>query len=316
MYFYLFNMPLATLQVIPEILEIKELNINEKMKESILKMPKGEKRLEICLENEQRISAYKFKYNSSGRSVVGYLVEPKGLPSTSGKLPCIIINRGGTGHISQWEDAHMFNNYVAQFAKSGYIVITTQYSGNDGSEGREEFGGMDVEDILNLKPILSSYPYADSDNIGMIGGSRGGLMTYMILSRVDWLKAAVIFAAPSNIEHMYTYRSDMLEFHQTLYDTNSKEELAKRSPVLWADKISKTTPILLIHGVADGVTRAEESINMATLLYKQQIPFEMHLFAGATHFLHEVREEFSDMYFKWFKRFLIEKAEIPNTTLR
>ena len=41
------------------------------------------------------------------------------------------------------------------------MVVASQYRGNAGGEGKEEFGGKDVNDVLNLLPLLESLPKAD-----------------------------------------------------------------------------------------------------------------------------------------------------------
>jgi len=51
---------------------------------------------------------------------------------------------------------------------------------------------MDVNDVLNLIPLLASLPQADTSCIGMYGRSRGGLMTYLALTKTDRIRAAVI----------------------------------------------------------------------------------------------------------------------------
>ena len=35
-----------------------------------------------------------------------------------------------------------------------YVVVGSHYRGNKGSEGKEEFGGSDVNDVINLIPFF------------------------------------------------------------------------------------------------------------------------------------------------------------------
>jgi len=64
--------------------------------------------------------------------------------------------------------------------------------GQWGSEGKEEFGGRDANDILNCIPMLSNIGKADTGRIGMYGWSRGGMMTYRVLTKTKQIRAAVI----------------------------------------------------------------------------------------------------------------------------
>src|SRR4029453_3397699 len=43
------------------------------------------------------------------------------------------------------------------------------YRGNDGGEGREEYGGVDVRDVLNLIPLARALGYIDMHNVFMLG---------------------------------------------------------------------------------------------------------------------------------------------------
>ncbi len=98
------------------------------------------------------------------------------------KFPCIIWNRGGyenKGAIDSFTARGMFG----QIASWGYVVFASQYRGNAGGEGKEELGGSDVNDILNLIPLADELPFADKEKWGMEGWSRGGMMTFLTLKQ-------------------------------------------------------------------------------------------------------------------------------------
>src|SRR5205085_227048 len=77
---------------------------------------------------------------------------------TAGKqFPLIIYSRGGNrefGKLTAWSRLG-FYTYVS----NGFVVLASQYRGNDGGEGREEYGGADVRDVLNLIPLARSLGY-------------------------------------------------------------------------------------------------------------------------------------------------------------
>lgn len=104
-----------------------------------------------------------------------------------------------------------FFGLPAELALQGYIVIASQYSGNAGSEGKDEMGGSDIEDVLALQKILKKYPRANAEKIGMYGPSRGGTMAYLALSKVKWLKAVVTVGAPTNLIRQEKLRPEMKE---------------------------------------------------------------------------------------------------------
>ena len=43
--------------------------------------------------------------------------------------------------------------FLGRMATWNYVVVTNQYRGNDEGEGKEEFGGKDINDVLNLIPV-------------------------------------------------------------------------------------------------------------------------------------------------------------------
>ena len=70
--------------------------------------------------------------------------------------------------------------------------MASQYRGNDGGEGLEEFGGADVGDVVTLVSLASSLPYADPKNIFFYGVTRGGMMTFLALARGVAVNAAAV----------------------------------------------------------------------------------------------------------------------------
>src|SRR5207253_98720 len=106
-------------------------------------------------------------------------------------------NRGGNREEGQWDTVSLAF-YLGRMATWKYVVIASQYRGNDGGEGKEEFGGKDVNDVLNLIPALSQITKADTSRIGIEGRSRGGMMTYLALKSTCRFKAAVVNSGLAN----------------------------------------------------------------------------------------------------------------------
>jgi dipeptidyl aminopeptidase/acylaminoacyl peptidase len=252
--------------------------------------------------NEKKLFVYKIVYKSQGHKVVGFIVEPR---SVKGKLPCIIVNRGGSGEFGAIRLGQLFIDYsnITSLALNGYIVITTQYSGNSGGEGKDEMGGSDIEDVLNLYKIVKGYSKAESDRIGMHGYSRGGMMTYLSLARIKWLSAAVAVSAPSDAVNASKFRKGWEEHQKEMYG-GSFEENKKRSALYWADKFYKKTPILIMAGTADWRVNPLDSIKLSEKLYEHKIPHRLVMFEGADHGITEFKTERDKFIIEWFDRFL------------
>ena len=204
---------------------------------------------------------------------------------------------------------------LGKLASKGYVVVATQYRGNGGSEGKEEFGGAEIADVLNLIDLLNEVPKADTSKIGMFGGSRGGMMTYIALTKTNKIKAAAVLGAPSDKYASFKERpsleNSMLELVEN-YADNKKMELDKRSAIKWADKFPKNVPILIMHGNADWRVKSEQSLRLALELDKYRIPYRLMIFEGGDHGLSEFREEFFKSLTSWFDTYLRDEKPKPN----
>jgi dipeptidyl aminopeptidase/acylaminoacyl peptidase len=249
-------------------------------------------------------------YLSDGLKVKGYLAMPK----KGEKLPCVISNRGGNRELSAWTDARAASA-LSRIASWGYVVVASQYRGNAGGEGKEEFGGKDVDDVLNLIPLLKSLPQADATRIGMCGYSRGGMMTYEALTRTDKIAAAVIGFGLADAPNNVAQRPEMERVFAELvpdYNQNKSAALEGRSAIRWPEKLNKTTPILLLHGTADWRVDPMDSIRMATALYQLKHPFRLVLFEGGAHGLPEHTAEVRRITKDWLDHYVRDRQPWPS----
>ncbi len=250
-------------------------------------------------------------YMSDGLRVKGIIAIPRG----NGPFPAIIFNRGGNRE-DRALTPRFFSALCAELVQSGYVVVGSNYRGNGGGEGREEFGGADVDDVAALIPLLRHELKVDGKRIGVYGSSRGGLMAYKLLARTTELKAAVIESGISDSFQTVKDRPNMeLHVYRELvpgFDLHREEELRARSPVLWADTLSHTTPILLVHGTADWRVGPHDALNMSRALLDAKVPFRLVMFEGGSHGDPEFLGEQERMEIDWFNRYLRDGAPLPN----
>jgi dipeptidyl aminopeptidase/acylaminoacyl peptidase len=259
----------------------------------------------------EQVEIKSITYLSDGLKVKGYLVVPK----EGTKLPCVIYNRGGTREFFALNDASTAT-LLARVASWGYIVAASQYRGNGGGEGKEEFGGKDVNDVLNLIPLLKSLPRADATRIGMYGWSRGGMMTYLALAKTDRIAAAVVADGTADAFDGIKRRPELdnYVFPGLIpnYADDKEAALAARSAVRWPEKLHKKTPILLLHGSADRRVHPTEALTMASKLYESKHPFRFVMFEGGDHELTEHREEVDRLVKDWLDRYVRDKTPWPS----
>lgn len=265
------------------------------------------KRLATAQQQLQRVTVYRLRYKVGKLQVVGYLVVPR-----KGKnLPCLIHLRGGAGDFSRLQPKTILGQMV-NYALEGYVVISTQYPGVEDGDGFDQFGGSDdLKSITRLRDILKSLSIADHTRIGMKGHSRGGLMTYMMLRDVRWIKAAVVAAAPTDQIRMGKTRPNW-RVHQIRRWGTARTETIKRSPLQWADELPKKVPLLIMHGAADWRVNPLDSIEMSQSLFKHHVPHRFILFEGADHGISEYRPEYFRQSLHWFQRFLQDGDTLPN----
>lgn len=257
------------------------------------------------------VKVYRITYLSDGLKVNGFLAEP----AKAGRYPGIIYNRGGNREFGKIGPGQLLH-YMVNIARWGYVVVASQYRGNDGGEGQEEFGGADVNDVLNLLPVLDQVPLADTARIGMFGGSRGGLMTYLALTRTDRIKAAVVLAGMTDAVRSIAERPEMgtKVYAEVMpgYESNPDSVLITRSPVQWAERLCPATPILLLHGTADWRVSPRDAMDMADRLYTLKRPFRMLLFEGGDHSLTEFRKEVHDATRAFLDRYVRDGLPWPS----
>lgn len=251
-------------------------------------------------ENQENVEVFTFTYDSDGKSIAGYLVAPKNRP---GKMPVIIYNRGGTADFGLIPKGRLFTRF-AELAMQGYIVVGSQYPGNILSEGEEERGGKsDVDSILRLHDLIVQLNCADEKRIGMCGESRGGMMTYLCMKQVTWIKAALTVGGVANLYRSLEYRPEMLEIFEKYYGNLASEKDA-RSAVKWADKFHKGTPLCLVHGAEDKRVNVRDAFELAEKLDIAKHPYSLHILMGGDHGLMNIYNERNAIIYDWFGRHL------------
>lgn len=244
---------------------------------------------------------YRIRYLSDGLEVVGFIVKPKG----EGKYPIIIYNRGGNREYGKIKAKDLA--YFSYLSSQGYVVLASQYRGNDGSEGQEEFGGEDVNDVLNLINVAKTLPYTRKDEIFMLGHSRGGMMTYLAIKYGADIKAAAVIGGVSDTIASYNERGYAMKkvFVELIGGTPDEypEEYKKRSAFYWPEKINK--PILILHGEKDTrtnvISQAQKLVDEFEEIGKTDYKFV--IYPEGNHGLSDYFDEVHSEVFKWFDKY-------------
>lgn len=156
--------------------------------------PGSDLRVEETLASGSNYQRYIVSYLSEGHKIYALLTIPNGTKPASG-WPVVIFNHGYIPP-AQYRTTERYVAYVDGFARSGYIVLRSDYRGHGNSEGVAQggYGNNDYTiDILNAVASIKKHPDADVNRIGMWGHSMGGHITLRAMVVNPEIKAGVIW---------------------------------------------------------------------------------------------------------------------------
>jgi dipeptidyl-peptidase-4 len=221
-----------------------------------------------------------------GQTLHYRLYKPAGFdaqdPDSAKKYPVFNFYYGGPGvqRVTRaWGDH--FNQYMAQ---QGYVVFTLDNRGM-ARRGRQfsdsihrQLGQAEVEDQLTGIRWLKEQPWVDGGRIGVFGWSYGGYMTTMLLAKASGEIAAGVAVAPVTDWSLY-------DTHYTeRYLSTPKDNPAgyiRSAPFAWLDGL--TSPLLLIHGMADDNVLFTNSTKLMAELQERGIQFDLMTYPGGKH---------------------------------
>jgi dipeptidyl aminopeptidase/acylaminoacyl peptidase len=243
-------------------------------------------------------------YSSDGLKVRAFIWEPHGA-APGAKLPVVLALRGGNGTFGELGPRSQQGMWA--FTQAGFVVIGVQYRGADGGEGQDEYGGADIDDVLNAIALARRLPEADADNLFIYGTSRGGMQTLLALARGAPARAAVLVSPFTDLELEARERPELAT--QTWpkvipgFAVNPAARLAERSGVRVAAH-ADLPPILLLHGTTDWRADPKNSVEVADALKARGRPYELRLFDGDVHGLTWSWREREQLSIAWFRAHL------------
>ena len=244
-------------------------------------------------------------YRSDGLDVPGVLLQPKN--RLGRKWPGIVYNRGGTGDYGRLDTVQVVELYL--LARAGFVVVASDYRFHGATARRDEWGGGDLTDVLNVTKTLASIDFVDRDRLFMMGLSRGGFMTYLALKHGVAVRAAAVIAAPSDLEAVGKYRPEFVHGDESYagwasvwpdYATQAAEHFRSRSAVHWAEAI--TVPVLILHSARDRLLPVSHALRMAEALQTAGRTFELHIYSNDGHSLPVNRLDRNRQIVEWFER--------------
>ncbi|MEM7051761.1 MAG: prolyl oligopeptidase family serine peptidase [Acidobacteriota bacterium] len=251
------------------------------------------------------IDLFGLTYWSDGLRVKGFLLKPR----SPGPHPAVIYNRGGSrdyGSLTQ-PTASIQLGELARIARAGYLVVASQYRGNGGGEGQEEYMGRDLQDVLSLIDLLDARSDVDASRLGMFGWSRGGATTFRTLTKSRRIQAAAVGGPAVNYPRIIVEAPEMGEYWSEFvpgYHDDPKAAMAARSVLYWPDKLPRDVPLLIVHGAEDARVATDDILSLALKLEGLDIPYRLVVYEGGDHGLSGHRDEALGQVIGWFDRHL------------
>lgn len=199
----------------------------------------------------------------------------------SQQWPVLIYCRGGIGKVGRVK-----TDWLEQFSNYGHIIFAPTYRGNEGGDGRDEFGGSDQEDVLAAYRLLEGLPFVDENRISVMGFSRGSINATHTATHIPKVHKLIHWGGVSDLAQTYEERVDLRKMLKRVVGGSPNklpESYQLRSPILMTDKIQ--CPVLIMHGTQDTQVDFSHGLNMYNKLVQAGVSTEFHPYDGYDHHL-------------------------------
>ncbi len=245
--------------------------------------------------DDKTFTLERIEYASDGLVVSAYLYRPA---QPRGRLPVVVFNRGG--YVVR-DQAPVLLTLFRRLAARGFLVLAPMLRGSDGTAGKDEMGGSDLDDLMNAFALLRRLEQADTGNVFLYGESRGGVMTLMALRDGAPVRAAATFGAITDIAQYLAATPQVAEVAPQIwadFEEKRDEVLANRSALSWPEKVR--VPILLMHGAADEQVSPAQTLRLAERLATQRTDYGVIVYPGDGHILAGNRVDRDRRVADWF----------------
>ena len=227
---------------------------------------------------------------SDGLMIHGQLFLPPG--NSGGKHPGMVFFHGGSRrqmllgwhYMYYYSNAYGMNQYLAS---KGYVVLSVNYRSGIGYglNFREAInygpsGGSEYNDVMGAGVYMAGRADVDPKRIGVWGGSYGGYLTAMALSR-----SSDLFAAGVDMHGVHDWSARGGSVANPNLDPETQRDRIRvafeSSPM--ASVKTWRSPVLLIHGDDDRNVQFSQTVQLVEALRAQGTPLEELIFPDDVH---------------------------------
>ena len=273
--------------------------------------------LPVDVEPRRLSKAETFKIQSfDSTPIEGFLYKPTG--NSKKPLPSVIQVHGGPTA----QDVDRFDAMTQSLTQVGFVVLKINYRGSSGygkafeDMNNKDWGGCDREDIRTVAEYFVKQGLLDKSKIGITGGSYGGYMTYIALTKdSDFYAAGAAAFGMIDLILDYNLSKDRfgLWYEGEMGNPSTDSMLfADRSPINFIEQIK--VPLIVFQGANDSNVPKWESDLVVDTLRVMQKPVDYIVYQNEGHGFTR-RENINDYMHRtvdFFKQHLMDSQENPN----
>jgi dipeptidyl-peptidase-4 len=220
--------------------------------------------------------------NAAGVELNAYMYKPKGF-SEDGEYPLLMYVYGGPESQkvrNEWETKIW--HYL--LLEEGYVIVCVDNRGTDGKgeafrkSTYMQLCKLELEDQVDAARQLGAYSWIDADRIGIWGGSYGGHMSSLCITKAsDVFRMAIALYPVTNWKYYDTIYTE--RFMRT--PRENPDGYYENSPVHFADRLKGG--FMLVHGMKDDNVHFQNSVDFAEALIQAGKQFEMLFYPNQIH---------------------------------
>ena len=242
------------------------------------------------LRSEDMVEPFLIHYPSKdGKWQISAFVYVPYNAERNGKNAAVVMIHGGPDSQSR----NSFSPSIQYLVNQGYFVIAPNYRGSTGygkefeDANRLDMGGGDLEDVISAAEWIKKSGFINPKKIAVMGGSYGGYLTMMAVTKAPDLWAAGVATVPfvnwfteMENEDPLLRQYDMTTMGDPM-DEKAKARFKDRSPINFVDQIK--APLLLLAGGNDPRCPRTEAEQVASAIKKRKGMVEIKVYENEGH---------------------------------
>lgn len=237
------------------------------------------------VSREQFVAGEAVRYASTdGLEVPALLYRPR---PAGGPAPAVVLVHGGptAQYINTWDPL------VQYLVSRGIVVLAPNYRGSTGygrafmEANRFDLGGGDLADVVAGAAFLVERGLADERRIAVSGGSYGGYLTMLALTKAPerWAAGSAVVPFVNWFTEYENEREDLQHWdRENMGDpVADADRYRDRSPIFFIDNVR--APVQLIAGAHDPRCPASEAEQVHAALKQRGVEAELVVYPDEGH---------------------------------